>query len=101
MADGFGFTMSYTIVFENATADYDLSRGAEAFKLFENGKDPQTLRPGGSDGYVGELEYLLDCIRTGRPPSVVTALDGVRAVEICEAEEHSVRTGKAVEVDYQ
>lgn len=100
MAEGFGFTMSYTIVFENATADYDLVRGADALRLFENGKEPQTLKPGGPDGYAGELQYLLECIRIRRPPSVVTALDGVRAVQICEAEERSVKSGKPVEVDY-
>ena len=96
MADGFGFTMSYTVVFENATADYDFARGPDALKLFENGKPAQTLKPGRHDGYVGELQHLLDCIHIGTPPQVVTAQDGLSAVEICEAEERSVQTGQKV-----
>ena len=96
MTEGFGFNMSYTVIFENATADYDLARGADALKLFEKGNEPQTLRPGGKDGYVGELQYMLECIRSGRPPSIVTAQEGVSAVEICEAEERSVKTGQIV-----
>jgi len=71
MADGFGFTMSYTVVFENATADYDFARGPEALKFFENGKPARTLQPGPHDGYVGELQHMLDCIHTGTPPEVV------------------------------
>ena len=96
MTDGFGFNMSYTVVFEGATADYDIARGADALKLFEKGKDPQTLRLGGKDGYAGELQYMLECIRAGKPPSVVTAQDGVSAIETCEAEERSVKSGRVV-----
>jgi predicted dehydrogenase len=96
MTDGFGFTMSYTVVFENATADYDIARGAEALKLYQPGKPPQTLQLEGKDGYVGELQYLLDCIHNGVAPRVMTAQHGLSAVEICEAEERSVRSGQMV-----
>ncbi|PYJ60486.1 MAG: oxidoreductase [Verrucomicrobia bacterium] len=96
MTEGFGFNMSYTVIFENATADYDMARGADALKLFEKGQEPRTLKLEGKDGYVGELKYLLECIRSGRPPSVVTARDGVSAVEICEAEEQSVKSGRTI-----
>ncbi|HKS37322.1 MAG TPA: gfo/Idh/MocA family oxidoreductase, partial [Verrucomicrobiae bacterium] len=88
--------MAYTAVFENATADYDLARGGDALKLFEKGKEPRILRPEGKDGYTGELQHLLDSIRSGRPPTVVTAQDAVSALEICEAEECSVKTGQLV-----
>jgi predicted dehydrogenase len=90
MTEGFGFQMSYTAIFEHATADFDIVRGADALKLFEQGKEPQSLRFSGQDGYFGELKYLLDCVRSGTPPSTVTAQDGVSAVEICEAEARSV-----------
>jgi predicted dehydrogenase len=93
MTEGFGFSMGYTVIFENATADFDSARGVDSLKLFENSKEPRLLKPGGVDGYVGELQYMIDAIRTGQPPSVVTAQDGVSAVEICEAEERSVKTG--------
>jgi predicted dehydrogenase len=96
MTEGFGFHMSYTAIFENATADFDIARGAEALKLFEKGKEPRVLRPGGQDGYCGELKYMLECVRSGTLPSIVTPQDGVSAVEICEAEERSVNSGTIV-----
>jgi len=96
MTEGFGFQMSYTAIFEHATADFDIARGADALKLFENAKDPQALRLSGQDGYFGELKYMLDCVRSGTPPSTVTPQDGVSALEICDAEERSVNSGKIV-----
>ena len=96
MSEGFGFNMAYTVNFENATADYDFGRGAEALKLYEPGKPPQTVRCGGVDGYVGELSHMIDCIQAGHGPTVVTAQDGLGAVEICEAEEKSILTGQLV-----
>lgn len=96
MTPGFGFNMAYTVVFEHATLDYDLSRGADALKLFVEGRDPEVLKPGGLDGYAGQLKYFTDCIRSGTAPTVVTAEDGAAAVAVCEAEEASIRTGQPV-----
>ena len=98
MTEGFGFSMTYTVNFENATADFDAARGADALKLFEPGKEPRTIPGGGEDGYVGELKYLLESIRTGSPPTIVTAQDGQSAVEICEAEERSIKTGQVIQL---
>jgi predicted dehydrogenase len=94
MTDGFPFNMTYTITFERATADFDLQRGPDALKLFEDGKPSRTLPSDGPDGYVGELTHMIDSIRNGTPPSIVTARDALSAVEICEAEERSVQTGQ-------
>jgi predicted dehydrogenase len=96
MTEGFGFQMSYTAIFERATVDYDPTRGADALKLFQKGKDPRTLRLNREDGYLGELKYMLQCVRSGKLPSIVTPQDGIGAVEICEAEERSVNSRKIV-----
>jgi len=96
MTPGFGFNMSYTANFENATADYDFSRGQDALKLFEKSQAPRTIKCEEPDGFVGELTHLLDAIRSGTPPTVVTARDGVSAVEICEAEEKSIQVKQPV-----
>jgi predicted dehydrogenase len=96
MTEGFGFNMAYTAVFEKATLDYDLSRGSDALKLYELGKPAQVLHGEGGDGYAGELQHMVDSISQGRPPSIVTARDGVGSVEICEAEEKSIQTGQPV-----
>ncbi len=94
LASGFG--MSYTVMFENATIDYDSARGADALLVLEPDKEPRVVPLEGPDGYVLELDHMLTAIRTGQPTTVVTAADGLSAVEICEAEERSVRTGEVV-----
>jgi predicted dehydrogenase len=96
MTPGFGFNMAYTVIFENATADYDLARGKDALRLFEKGKPACTVTCDGPDGYVAELRHIIEAIQSGRPPSVVTAEDGLAAVEICAAEEKSVHSGQIV-----
>jgi predicted dehydrogenase len=91
--------MAYTAVFERATVDYDCTRGVEALKLFSQGQPPQTIRCEGADGYVGELTHVVESIQAGKAPTVVTAQDGVSAVELCEAEEQSIKTGQLVALD--
>jgi predicted dehydrogenase len=95
---GGGFNMAYTVHFENAMADFDLSRGPEALKLFVRGKRPKVIKCKGPDGYVRELQHMLESILNGTAPSVVTARDGLTAVEICQAEEKSVQTAKVVKL---
>jgi len=96
MTEGFGFSMSYTVNFERATADYESRRAPDALRLFERGKQPQTVTCPGKDGYVGELEYIVQCIEKKEKPLRVTPEDGVIALEICEAEEESIRRGTVV-----
>jgi predicted dehydrogenase len=98
MTPGGGFNMSYTVHFEKATADFDFSRGPEALKLIQLGRKPRVVKSKGPDGYVGELRHMVDSIRSGQRPTVVTARDALSAVEICEAEERSVKSGKVERV---
>ena len=90
------FSMSYTALCERATLDFDMARGAEALVVTEQGKKPRVVKPDSSDGYSGEIRHMLEAIQTGKAPKVVTAQDGLSAVEICEAEAKSVRTGRVV-----
>jgi len=94
MSRGFGFNMSYTVNFERATVDYDMARTNEALKIFVEGEQPRIIPISEPDGYVQEISYFVDCIQNSRAPTLVTVEDGLAAVEICEAEEHSIRTGK-------
>lgn len=98
MARGFGFRMAYTVNFEDATADYDLARGKEALKVTADGKT-EIIAPDGPDGYVREIQHLVDSILANSEPAIVTAEDGARAVTICEAEERSVIERQRVVLD--
>lgn len=98
MADSYGFKMEYTVNFERATAEYDSSRGADALRLFEEGQKPRTIPGEAEDGYVHELRHIVESIQNGVPPNIVTAADGLSAVEICDAEERSVKSGAVVKI---
>lgn len=96
MNEGHGFSMAYTVNFERATADYDSARGKETLRVFEDGKPPGVVKCDGPDGYGGELRYMIESILAGTPPTVVTAQDGLSAVEICEAAEQSIKSGQVI-----
>jgi predicted dehydrogenase len=91
-----GFNMGYTIHCEHATLDFDLARGADAMQIVEEGQSPRFVAYDGSDGYGEEVRYVVECARAGQRPSIVTARDGLAALEICEAEERSLKTGQVV-----
>jgi predicted dehydrogenase len=93
-----GFSMSYTLMCERATLDFDSTRGAEAMRVTESGRETRIIPGDGTDGYTAQIAYMLECVAHGRPPQVVTGQDGMTALEICEAEEKSVRTGSVVEL---
>jgi len=91
-----GFNMAYSLHCERATVDFDLARGVDALRITEIGQPPRVEPLGELDGYGAEIRYFVECIANNRPPRTVTALDGVTALQICEAEEQSIRTGKIV-----
>ena len=91
-----GFSMSYTLLCERATLDFDLARGTEALHVTEEGQATRVVKLDEPDGYSPEIRYMLAAIQSGKAPSVVTAADGLSAVEICEAEATSIRTGRVV-----
>ena len=90
------FNMAYTLFCEHATIDFNLERGAEALLVTASGGMPEVKKLQAGDGYTMELQYMLECVSQRRAPQVVTAADGMTALEICEAEEQSVRTGRLV-----
>ena len=91
-----GFNMAFTLHCERATLDFDFTRGAAALQVSAPGKPTRTVKLAAGDGYMAELKYFVDCLASGKKPSVVSAQAGLTALEICEAEEKSVRSGKPV-----
>jgi predicted dehydrogenase len=93
-----GFNMGFTLYCERATLDFDLARGAGALRVETPGKKSQILQTKDPDGYGAEIGYFVNCVRQGRPPETVTATDALTALEICEAEEKSLRSGRLVKL---
>ena len=50
------------------------------------------------DGYMGEISYFLECVKTGQKPQRITADDAVTGLQIIEAERKSIETGVVVVV---
>jgi predicted dehydrogenase len=96
MGEGHGFEMAFSVIFENAMLDFNSNRGAEGLRLFEKDQAARTIACAPGDGYLAELGYMLDCITHQQAPTTVTASDGASAVEICEAEAESIRSGQLV-----
>ena len=93
-----GFTMAFNVLCERATLEFDLARGGDLVQITEPGQSHRSLKCDGPDGYGAEIRYIVDCVAQRQPPAVVTALDGLSALEICEAEEQSINTGALVTV---
>jgi len=97
MSEGFGFSMKYTVNFENATADFDI--GADKpLTVYEKGAAPRTIDLEPGMGYDHEIRYLLDCIRDDTPPTTVTLDDAALSVKIADAEQRSAMTGRTVKI---
>jgi predicted dehydrogenase len=94
-----GFNMGYTLHCERATLDFDLGRGPQAMQVIEEGKEPRFVTfENNVDGYNEEIRYVVDCVKSGKKPAVVTSREGVTALEICEAEEKSLKAGEIATV---
>ena len=98
MAKGFGFNAGFSVCFEKAALEMDVSRGMDALKLYEPGVPALVIRPEGDDGYVGELRHIAEAVDKGVQPTVVTVQDGVNSLRVCEAEEQSIKTGEIVSI---
>lgn len=97
MADGFGFSMAYTINFEHATLVYN-SAVKPAMMLYQNGEKPKAVELDPRMGYAVEIEYFLNCIANAQPPRTITIQQAADAVAIVEAERQSIAKGRAIEV---
>jgi predicted dehydrogenase len=93
LADGWPFSMKYTVNFDRATADYDSGRASGPLILYGEGK-AETIEASKVDGFVGELSYFIECVKTGTKPDRVTADDAVMGLQIIEAEKKSIESGK-------
>ena len=94
-AEGFGFRMQATLHCERATLDYEFGRKDGALVVYAEGKGTP-VEVANHDGYVGEMTYFHECIRSGKRPTRVTAEDAVTGIQIIEAEKQSIETGKPV-----
>jgi predicted dehydrogenase len=96
LSPGFGFAMRYTVAFEHATADFDLTR-SPAVRLSRDGRS-QGIEVPVMSAYDAEVRHLVGAIATGsRPESLRASLDdAARTAALLEAERESLASGRLV-----
>lgn len=93
---GVAFRMRYTVCFERATADFDLSRSSPLVVHEETGASAVPVS--GVGGYDAEIRHMVDLV-SGREAAPRATLDeAVRVAAILEAERRSIETGLAQDV---
>lgn len=85
-APGFGFRMRYTVTFEQATADWDISR-TPPLLLSRNGQTETIPLPPGA-GYEYQARHIVEAVRAGWPPDRLRATmeEAVAVTEMLEKE---------------
>lgn len=93
-APGLAFVHAYDAYFEHATCHFDSSRGP-APRLYGKKGWKDVVCPGG-DGFRAELDAAVRAVQAGQPAPGLDAASALASLEVCLAEEKSVRTGRAV-----
>lgn len=75
---GFPFAMEYTVVGDGGTIEY--SSAGRLPVLFDAAGRTRPLPLGAQDGFISELQYFVDCARTGQHPAKCPPEDSARAV---------------------
>ncbi len=95
MKKGFGFEMSFNVMFERATISYDCTR-TPAFKVAtDKGKLIIPKLPK-NNGYMGELLHFIKAVNGKKVPIVTTPQDSLNSVKIVLAEKKSAETGRVI-----
>ena len=90
-ADGWPFRMSFTIVCEDGTIDYEFPRAPE-LRLVRNGS-VDAIDVGATTGYDEEVRAILKTIASGERTSAVTIDDALAVARLLEAERASLASG--------
>jgi len=93
---GFPFRMAYLAVFDEATAEFDLSR-SPALVVHRGGKS-ETVSLAPESGYDGEVRHLLSAVAKGRRDLRATVEDALAAARLLDAERESLRSGATVKL---
>jgi predicted dehydrogenase len=93
-APGWSFEMTYTVVFEEATADFRLGRADELLLVRGGAREPVPLPA--LDGYDGEVRHLLAAIAAGSRRLAADLEGAVGHLRLLEAEAESLRSRSVV-----
>ena len=75
------FSMEYTVVGDNGTVEYS-SAAATGPVLYRADGESEPLPQAEKDGYAAEIEYFIECCRTGRQPDLCPPRESAHAVAL-------------------
>jgi len=107
---GFPFTMGLLVVGERGTIRFDSSQTPALVVYPTSGGSyvPDVPKPGVGlatksagniadlGGYLNEIKYFLDCIKSDKTPDLVTLNDAREAVRTCLASKQSLASGETI-----
>ena len=92
---GCPFEHGYDVYFDKATLKFNSSWGKPPQLLTEDGK-VRTPRLSKRDGFVGELQEVVDAIRSGRPTLILGGASARNSLALCLKEIQSAKGKKRV-----
>ncbi len=97
MQESYGFNMSYTANFENATVSYLLDE-KETLKLFRSGHKPEIIDLKEGMGYEFEIHAFVDEILSGKKTNLNLLTQAAETIAIIEAEKVSIETCSVIAI---
>ncbi|MFH0939050.1 MAG: Gfo/Idh/MocA family oxidoreductase [Planctomycetota bacterium] len=93
----FSFVMRFTVIFEKATADFDLSRADKVLMVSRAGaKDADVIPIETFSGWEGEIDYFLKCVEEGKAPKLISPQEARDSVALVAKELESIKKRKIV-----
>ncbi|MDF1808525.1 MAG: Gfo/Idh/MocA family oxidoreductase [Phycisphaerales bacterium] len=91
-----GFQMRCTIVFDNATLDFDINRDQQL--VLHQGDDSTVIEVGTLSGYDGEVRWAIEQIRDGNKKGSTYIDEAVQVSRVLDAEQKSMSVGRQVQI---
>jgi len=107
MPDTWPFTSTIRAIGDAATAEYifraggpsvEMGQTQSGLSLYPTRGEAQVIAVPQADPYYAELEYFVECVRTGEQPTRVTLESARLALQLCLAARRSLEEGRRVEV---
>jgi len=85
------FSMEYTVVMQGGTMDFSSARGDAT--LYDEAGEAKPVALSGRDGFEAELQYFVDCCRSGAKPEICPPQQSADSVKLAllmvEARKHN------------
>jgi len=89
----FPFEMAITVRGETGTLEWVLSRGPEV-RLYDGAAEPELLSCPDGTGWSREMDYLIECLRAGRPVARCQPESSRQSIALALLEREAVETGR-------